>query len=649
MKTLLFKFPFVCWSILLLLFVYTNTFANNGNPKKAKKLKKLAQKGKISQLGLYNGYRQKQYKGYDYNSLYIPMKDSVRLALDVFTPKGLAKDKKVPTIVYFVRYVRSFEPRSFFKAFTKPLFGHVKKKEINFFTENGYACIIVDLRGSGASFGHRTMEFSPEEVADMSTVFDWIITQEWSDGGVATTGVSYTGTTAELALSSKHPALKACIPRFNIFDLYTDMCFPNGVRQAPFVDIWKKTTNALDNSDLKVMGSLAKMAIKRNSPVHSDPEGIELAKAVKEHEKNFDIFAGLYRVHNRNDVDTILNLPVDAYSVHNRLKEIQDSKVPMYRITGWYDGGNLISAFKGYWNTNNTEKVLVGPWDHGPYEQISPFQRKNKKDKAEFPVYLEMLRFLDHHMLGIQNGIDQEPPIYYYQMGSEEFRTSTQWPPVESALTSFYFSDQQSLTPTLKSRKEGQTTYTCDYSVGTGDQGRWNSLTPLYRGGPIMYKDRTEMNKKMVLFDTEPVNRITEITGYPHADIYLSADTEDTYLFVYLEDLAPNGEVTYITEGVFNAVHRKVSEEKAPYQDVGVYHSFKKEDRTPLVPGEVARLQFQMLPTSYQIFPGHSIRVSIAVADKDHFDLLENKPSQIKVYFSEEYPSKVDIPIIFSE
>ncbi|MBK6276102.1 MAG: hypothetical protein IPF58_16065 [Saprospirales bacterium] len=59
--------------------------------------------------------------------------------------------------------------------------------------------------------------------------------------------------------------------------------------------------------------------------------------------------------------------------------KIEKSKTPIYRIGGWYDGALANSAIKGFRGTKNSVKLLVGPWDHGPAQHISPFVHSNKK------------------------------------------------------------------------------------------------------------------------------------------------------------------------------------------------------------------------------------------------------------------------------
>lgn len=81
-----------------------------------------------------------------------------------------------------------------------------------FFNRHGCALVIADARGSGASFGVRTGEWSVDEIADMGHVIDWIEAQAWFNGRVGTFGNSYCGNTAFLAASTGRNALKVIAP-----------------------------------------------------------------------------------------------------------------------------------------------------------------------------------------------------------------------------------------------------------------------------------------------------------------------------------------------------------------------------------------------------------------------------------------------------
>ncbi len=595
---------------------------------------------KISSLGKYQGYNTNNYKKSLYTSQYIEVKDGTNIAIDCHIPKSTSQQDSFPTLIYFMRYTRQFDLKFPF-SLIKPLgFGQVKKKEIDFFTRKGYACVCVDLRGSGASFGYRKMEFGNDEVEDMADILDWIVSQNWSNGKTATTGMSYTGTTAEFALTSHHPSLKAAIPRSSIFDLYEDMNFPGGLREAPFIDAWQKTIEALDTGDYKVFHKLGNSIISGAKPVQQDKNKNLLSAAVKEHSQNFDVFEGIYELEARNEkVSSLGDMCNDDFSIHTRMKEVEASNVPIYRISGWYDAALSQSAIKGYWNTKNTKKVLIGPWDHGPNENISPNINSNK---LKFDVYSEMLRFLDYHVQGIENGVNNDPVFTYYNIGKEEYIETNEWS-LEQEETTFNLNADHSLSSSLQT--SGKIKYDCIYDLTTGKGTRWRSLTPVFRDGKIIYTNRAEQNKKMVLFNTDKLTSALEITGHPSIKLNLSCDSTDTQLFVYLEDVSPSGKVTYITEGWFRAMHRKKSDPlKRAYKDIGVYHSFHIQDMEPVKEGEIFEAEFNFLPISYTIPEGHKLQLSFGTSDVEHFDTIDNAPSNITIHMNEKNESKLYIP-----
>ena len=117
---------------------------------------------------------------------------------------------------------------------------------LGFFVPRGYAYVVVDVRGSGASFGVRTIEYSDAEVHDGSTIVDWILGQDWSDGKIGSTGQSYIGTTAEMLLRNRHPAIKAVMPTFSGYDFFTEIVYPGGIENTAFVRQWAEFNRALD-------------------------------------------------------------------------------------------------------------------------------------------------------------------------------------------------------------------------------------------------------------------------------------------------------------------------------------------------------------------------------------------------------------------
>jgi putative CocE/NonD family hydrolase len=322
-----------------------------------------------------------------------------------------------------------------------------------------------------------------------------------------------------------------------------------------------------------------------------------------------------------------IQLSSDVFSIHTNREKIANSGTAIYRIGGWYDGALAKSCVEGYMNSTNTVKVLVGPWDHGPQSNVSPYAHTKQ---VNLNVRLEMLRFFDHYLKGIDNGINTEPAITYYTVGAEDWNTANTWPVKSTENKQFFFSNDNTLSASSALAKSGNLNYKIDYTATTGGTSRWNSVTGMYMHGPTNYSNRAEENKKLLCFTSAPIPQAAEVTGHPVVKVNLAADATHASVFAYLEDVAPDGTVTYVTEGLFNAEHRQIKDDavyKTPYPD----HTYNKADALPVVKNEMMELEFDMLPISYQFKKGHSIRVSIAGADAGHFTLPEPKPENFTV------------------
>jgi putative CocE/NonD family hydrolase len=291
-------------------------------------------------------------------------------------------------------------------------------------------------------------------------------------------------------------------------------------------------------------------------------------------------------------------------------------------------------------NTSNTKKVLIGPWDHGPHSNVSPYAPSKK---VEFNMYAEMLRFFDRYLKGIKNGIDSEPRFTYYSIGDEAWKSSAVWPPKEAATSKMYFSANKGIVSAPSKIQSGNLNYAVDYTATSGPTTRWNSLTELYMHGPSNYADRRKEDEKLLSFTSEKILGNTTIAGNPVIHLNFSADANDATVFCYIEDVAPDSSVTYVTEGTFRPVHRKLSDEvyKTSYPN----HTYKKEDAEPLKSGENVMLTFDLLPISYQFKKDHRIRVSIAGSDLGHFNLPKDKPAHFQISTSAENASFIELPV----
>ena len=598
---------------------------------------------RVSKPGHYVGYSLPKYQEIEKTSFYVTMSDGVKIAVDLALPKNLKPGERLPAILDQTRYVRSVEyswPFSIGQDRTS-----VTNATQAFFVRHGYAYLKVDVRGSGASFGIRPYPWSPKETSDGAEIVDWIIKQPWSNGKIGTYGTSYTGTTAEFLLVNKHPSVLAAAIRFSLFDAYDDIAFPGGIHSKWFTKAWGHFNGILDRNQWSEFGFFPSLAVKGVNPVDTDLDHILLNQASKQHLKNYDVHQEALGITYRDDISPSKFGTVDDFSPFKYTQQIRESGAHIYSYGGWFDCGYVHSVIKRYLTLKDTQRIrlLIGPWDHGGGRQISYW---SKSRKPKFNRNQEILRFFDYYIKGTKNGFGDEKPVRYYTMGEEKWKWADDWPLENQQKVRFYFSTGKRLSVNKPVETVSVDTYQVDYSTGTGQTTRWHSALNL-DGNFIEYPNRKEADRKLLVYNSPPLEADMEVTGHPVVRLYVSSTESDGHFFVYLEDITPQGEVVYVTEGQLRALHRKISGEKRPYADVVPYHSYLRKDGQLMKKGEIAELIFDLLPTSYLFKKGHSIRIAVAGADKDLFPLMKSDPPPIlTIHRNEKFASAIDLPVI---
>ena len=160
------------------------------------------------------------------HSRYLTMPDDVRIAIDVYLPEGARPQDGFPTILHLTPYYRRFALRDGASSDIEASPNAAASRDM--FVARGYALVVVDVRGSGASFGTRDSFRSPSEREDYRVIMDWIIEQDWSNGCIGATGISYVGAASDFAASTGHPAMKAIAPISAVWDTYKEQFYPAG-------------------------------------------------------------------------------------------------------------------------------------------------------------------------------------------------------------------------------------------------------------------------------------------------------------------------------------------------------------------------------------------------------------------------------------
>ncbi|MEZ5007733.1 MAG: CocE/NonD family hydrolase [Chitinophagales bacterium] len=590
----------------------------------------------------YKSVDHGSYKGLKATNFYLLMRDSVKIAMDLYLPKNLEAGAKLPTLVHQTRYWRSPDLRWPFSMFTNGLIGPMGEA-ITEIVESGYAVVNIDSRGSGASFGDRKYPWSEEEYNDLAEIVDWIIQQEWSNQNVGTVGVSYSGTTAEFALVNQHPNIKCGLILYSLFDVYEDIAFPGGIYHEFFVENWGKFNNRLDKNELPRKSFVARLLVKGVRRVNGPKKVRTFKDAIREHEANIQVSESSDGIVYKDDVPANKAVASSAvFSPSSYITEINNSRAAVYLYSGWLDGNYQRASIRKFLNYDNPQnKLLIGPWEHSGRYNCSP----NNPGKSGFDHVGEFLKFFDYHLKGVDNGLYNEPKVHYFTMAENKWKSSEKWP-VDAQIKTLYFGDNHTLNSDKPATEEALFDhYKVDTTAGTGDDSRWKSVIGMLKTGAV-YPDREEQNKKNIVYDSAPLESNLEVTGHPIITLYINSTATDGNFHAYLEDVDEAGNVHLITEGLLRGLHRKLSDEKPPYKIVAPYRSYLSKDGMPLIPGEVAELVFDLIPTSYQFKKGHKIRISLAGADKDHFGNAIDEEPEWKVYRNALYPSKIELPVV---
>jgi hypothetical protein len=146
-------------------------------------------------------------------------------------------------------------------------------------------------------------------------------------------------------------------------------------------------------------------------------------------------------------------------------------------------------------------------------------------------------------------------------------------------------------------------------------------------------------------FAVAPLRADTEVTGDPVVEIRIRSERNDADLFAYLEDVAPDGSITEVTEGRLRASLRALA--PAPYRLPGIpWHRSWAEDARPLTPGETVTLRFAMMPTSYVFKAGHRLQITVTGADHRQRDSSPTaNGSRITLVADAEAASFIDLPV----
>ncbi len=611
----------------------------------------------VSRFGTYQGYTDEVYDGTQRVSDYLPLSEGTRLAYDLILPtkRGIPADRPFPVLFKYTPYLRAWTVfdkngksniaelealpwyvaaylrlRSWLVPQSNILDALWRTKWLGNLVKSGYAVVVVERPGTGASFGTYS-GFDADMARESNEVLNWMAAQPWCDGNIGMFGDSAQAQVQFAAASTGNPHLKALFAESTWMDSYNSFMYPGGIYDKAFGVFYVWSNRLLDSN----------MA----TPVDQDRDGSLLAQArASRHGGTIGevAVAAMTKYPFRDSLMPDGHNLWDAISLYPLMGQINQSGVPVYLINGWYDP-LARENFLIYVNLTGPKRLLVRPTDHGQADEAG----------RDIDYAAEAQRWFDYWLKGIDNGIMDEQSIHYYLMGVEQqaaWQSADTWPLKDQETRRYYFGagepdgatsvNHGTLVLSVPTVSEAADPYTADYSTTTGKKARWTAINWVHQ-----YPNMRANDAKALTYTTAPLPTAVQVSGHPVVHVWVSSNTPDVDVFAYLEEVDSHGNSTYITEGNLRASHRALGQ--APYENLGLpYHNHFQSELKPLPAGEPVELVFDLLPTAYQFQQGHRIRLALACADADNFDTPVLKPApRLQVWRDTSHPSSVDLPI----
>jgi predicted acyl esterase len=287
----------------------------------------------------------------------------------------------------------------------------------------------------------------------------------------------------------------------------------------------------------------------------------------------------------------------DSYWKHGSVSENYDAiACPVFAVGGWADGYTN-AVLHLLQNLSVPRQGLIGPWSHDyPYEAVPG---------PQIGFLQECVRWWDHWLKGIENGIMDEPMLRVWMQESVPPRTHYDAMPGRWVAEQKYpspniapldlFLDGHSLAASPPSCER---TLTVSSPQSTGlDAGEW---CPHGYPGEMPGDQRADDGQSLC-FDSAPFSAPVEILGFPRFTCTLAADRAIAFLIARLCDVAPDGSSLLVSRGVLNLTHRDSHETPAP-----------------LVPGEFYTITLVLKAAAHSLTVGHVWRLALSTAYWNH-------------------------------
>lgn len=508
-----------------------------------------------------------------------PMRDGVKLKLDIFRPDA---EGQFPAILLQTPYDKT---------------GQATRAQK--FAARGYAVVNVDSRGRFESGGEWD-PFSPKHKTDGYDLVEWIAKQPWCNGNVGTYGLSYMGWTQWWTASQSPPALKAIVPEVAPPDQFYNCPYQNGVLVCWMVDWAGALSGRRPHS--AGPGAYGGFAVNREKAYGQLPY-IDF-----DNSRNYLPNAWWRKWMEQNTADGEYWKAI-SYQTPESYANV---KVPTLAISGWFDANfpgtpmNYLGMKQhGGSDTARRPRMVIGPWEH----IINRNRAAAGVDFGEQAIIDwdgYVLRFLDYHLKGIDNGLPNDPPVHVFVMGRNAWRAADDWPLPGTRFTKYYLHSQgnanssegDGMLTTEPPEQEPSDEFVYDPNNPTPSAAFANG----HIDGP---RDISGSAKRqdVLVYQTPVLTEDVEVVGPISARVFAATSAQDTDWMIRVSDVHPDGRALFLGEGVMRARHRDPERQ-------GAFNPYKLSTITPNEPFEY-KIEFWR-PTGNVFAKGHRIRIEVS-------------------------------------
>lgn len=489
--------------------------------------------------------------------LWIPMSDGTRLAARLWKPVW---DAPVPGVIEMIPYRLQDLTAARDSVHHPYMAGH------------GYACLRVDLRGSGNSEGVLTDEYLEQELQDVEEVIAWITSQPWCNGTTGIMGISWGGFNGLQVAARRPPGLGAVVTVCSTDDRYTDDIHYMGGCMLTDNLSWASTMFAYNSAppDPRIVG----------------PRWREMWHERLRH-------SGLW-------LETWLHHQhKDDYWRHGSINEdFSAIEVPVFAASGWADGYSN-AVFRLLAGLDVPTRGLIGPWSH-KYPHLG-------QPGPAIGFLQEVVAWWDHWLKGhTDNGATKSPKLAIWMQDTVKPATTYDerpgrwvgehsWPSPRITNVRLPLGWHHIMGPDTEPHASDTSPHInieSPLSVGQFG-GKWCS----YNAPPDMPYDQREEDGGAMVFDSAPLAERLELLGQPLVELNIAADQQVAMVAVRLSDVAPDDAATRVSYGLLNLNHYAGS-----------------DNPQLLTPGEKHRVTVPLNGLAQSFPAGNRIRLSISTS-----------------------------------